>query len=216
MCKKKPQQLYWCTTPSHEEDWFIQASSLEEAQQSHECFEGFNEGDAKAKFVCNIPSELWETEPRWPFKETLVELGFEFLQEGAPRRVRKDGVVFTERTYMTSVYPTWRRHQQLLLYVVNLRTTTKYKIGYSANFENRFKQIQSHNPFYVDIVALLPHPLAKKWERELKDRFNNWKTNNEWFDLDNEAAALLMEELDQYRILSLDHWHMSRDKDQNQ
>ena len=36
MAKKiKPQQLYWCTTKGHEEDWFIQATSPKEAHKEH-------------------------------------------------------------------------------------------------------------------------------------------------------------------------------------
>lgn len=209
---KHPQQLYWCTTTGHEEDWFIQASSLKEARESHAYGEGFNLEDARAKYICDMPAEYWESSPNWPSHDTLLALGFEFIQKTDPRRVRKDGIIYTEGTYMTSVFPFWKKHQQLLLYVVYLRTTTKYKIGYSANFETRLKQIQSHNPFYVDIVELLPHPLAKRWERELKDKFVNYRTNNEWFDLDKEAVTLLKEELGKYLTLSMEYLRTSKEK----
>ena len=41
-------KLYWVTTEDHDEDWFIVASSPEEASKYHEDMEGYVPGDADA------------------------------------------------------------------------------------------------------------------------------------------------------------------------
>ena len=48
-------KLYWVTTENHDEDWFIVASSPEEASKYHEKMEGYNIGDAEAEEVLDIP-----------------------------------------------------------------------------------------------------------------------------------------------------------------
>ncbi len=201
----KPQQLYWCTTEFHEEDWFMQASSREEAAESHECEEGFNEGDAKAKFICDIPSVFWESEACWPRKETLKILGFEFLQEESPRRVRKDDMIYTEGTHYTSVLLTHEIYKQPLLYLIRARSTTRYKIGYTTNLENRIKQLSAHNPFYLDLVAFFPHPKARAWEYDLKKEFVNYRTNNEWFDFDDDIIGKVLSRIQDYQKLSTEY-----------
>lgn len=206
MAKKiKPQQLYWCITKGHEEDWFIQAISQKEAQKVHACGEGFNLDYAKAKYICDIPLEFCEKEPCWPMSETLIALGFEYLQEGSPRRVRRNGVVYTEGTYFTSVLLTWDQFKQPTLYLLHARTTTKFKIGYTTNLENRIKQLSSTNPFYLDIMEHLNHPDAKKWEYALKKIFIDYRTNNEWFDFDDDGQVKLRKEFDKYRKICVDY-----------
>ncbi len=44
--------FYWCETADHNEDWFMVASSAQEACRLHEGAEGYNRGDAQATLVC--------------------------------------------------------------------------------------------------------------------------------------------------------------------
>lgn len=73
------RSLFWVVTEGHEEDWFIVADSDDEAEQLHEDFEGFGEGDAEADRVCDLPGGLQTTDKGWPTDELLVACGGRFL-----------------------------------------------------------------------------------------------------------------------------------------
>ena len=71
--------LFWCTTDDHHEDWFIVAQSAAQARDTHETLEGYNEGDATAEFVCEVPPDAPDRKPGWPSGRLLVACGAEFL-----------------------------------------------------------------------------------------------------------------------------------------
>jgi hypothetical protein len=87
--------LYWVTTEDHHEDWFIVASSSEDACKFHEDNEGYNPGDAKAEKVLSIPNATF-AEPGWPPEELLIELGASFIQKDNIRVVEIEGRKFSE------------------------------------------------------------------------------------------------------------------------
>ncbi len=87
--------LYWCTTPDHDEDWFVVATSEDDAKQFHEEAEGYGEGDASAEFVCLLPPHLQNTETGWPEDELLEACGAEHLPNpGGTRVIRIANKVF--------------------------------------------------------------------------------------------------------------------------
>ncbi len=87
--------LYWCETADHAEDWFIVASSAQEACQFHEDAEGYERGDARATLVCCIPQHL-AFRKGWPSHELISALGGEFLSEDTPRVVQIEDTVYEE------------------------------------------------------------------------------------------------------------------------
>lgn len=91
----KSLKLYWVETDDHDEDWFIVAGSLEEAQTLHEKMEGYNEGDAYAEEILTLPENL-AAEPGWPSHELLIAAGACFLAEEPTRVVEIDGRRFCE------------------------------------------------------------------------------------------------------------------------
>jgi hypothetical protein len=88
-------QLYWVTTEDHDEDWFIVASSPEEASEYHENMEGYNPGDAKAEEILNISDNI-PAEIGWPSDELLLEVGAKFLLNDQSRVVEIAGRKFCE------------------------------------------------------------------------------------------------------------------------
>ncbi len=87
--------LYWVTTEDHHEDWFIIASSPEEACKFHENNEGYNPGDAKAEKVLSIPSAI-SMETGWPSEELLIQLGGKHIRKDNGRVVEINGRKFSE------------------------------------------------------------------------------------------------------------------------
>ena len=73
-------KLYWCTTPDHDEDWFVIARDTIEAEQFHVAAEGYDEDDATAELVCLLPASAQDIDaPDWPDEITLRACGAEFL-----------------------------------------------------------------------------------------------------------------------------------------
>ena len=79
-------KLYWVTTEDHDEDWFIVASSSEEASKYHEDMEGYDPGDAMAEEILVI-SESVSAETGWPSDELLLAVGAKFLHNDQLRRI---------------------------------------------------------------------------------------------------------------------------------
>ena len=88
-------KLYWVTTDDHDEDWFVAATSPEEASNYHETMEGYDHGDAKAEAVIDIPENI-NAETGWPSDELLLALGAEFLLRDPSRVVEIAGRKFCE------------------------------------------------------------------------------------------------------------------------
>ncbi len=88
-------KLYWVTTEDHDEDWFLVASSSEEASKYHENMEGYEPGDAKAEKILNIPKNI-PAETGWPSDELLLAVGAKFLLNDQSRVVEIAGRKFCE------------------------------------------------------------------------------------------------------------------------
>jgi hypothetical protein len=88
--------LYWCSTPDHDEDWFVVARSARDARRYHEREEGYAPGDADAELVCALPPRAAYDGPAWPSAELLKACGAEFVRGAGSRIVRIAGRVYGE------------------------------------------------------------------------------------------------------------------------
>jgi hypothetical protein len=88
-------KLYWVTTEDHGEDWFIVATSPEEASKYHEDMEGYARGDAIAEEVLDLPEDV-SAEIGWPSDELLISAGATFLINDQSRVVEIGGRKFCE------------------------------------------------------------------------------------------------------------------------
>ena len=88
-------QLYWATTEDHNEDWFIVASNVREAARLHENMEGYDEGEATAELVLDIPENII-VEKGWPEEELLESLGAKFVERCSIRVVEIAGRKYCE------------------------------------------------------------------------------------------------------------------------
>ena len=79
-----PSNLYWVTTPDHDEDCFIVASNIRSARAYHESYEGYNSGDAEAELLfhhIDIPSGP-DCPPFHPRLDLLESLGGVKIKSG--------------------------------------------------------------------------------------------------------------------------------------
>ena len=92
---REQMKLYWVTTEDHDEDWFVVASSPQEASKYHVDMEGYDPDEAKAEEVLDIPENL-SAEIGWPSDELLFAVGAKFLINDQYRVVEIDGKRFCE------------------------------------------------------------------------------------------------------------------------
>lgn len=78
------------------------------------------------------------------------------------------------------------------LYFINIRNTTKYKIGVSINPKKRLSDISSLIPFEIDVLAINQINNPYKFEQNLIDRYKSFLIRNEWFDLNIDQAKEIM------------------------
>ena len=95
LLRRRVKKLYWCETPDQDEDWFIVASSANEACRIHEDQEGYDEGYARTRLVCRIPATLAPV-TGWPSRELLEALGAVFLSDSTPRVVQYGQTMYAE------------------------------------------------------------------------------------------------------------------------
>jgi hypothetical protein len=93
-----PPGLYWCSTPDHDEDWFVVARDATEAARYLEEAEGYGSGEASAELLREVPDEWRHAGTGWPARELLLACGAEILSEpeAGPRIVRLGDRVFVE------------------------------------------------------------------------------------------------------------------------
>ena len=87
-------KLFWVETQDHSEDWFIVAHDRFEAEMAHEVAEGYNDGDACARFIRSLPPGT--EDQMYPSFETLEACGETVVRRDDPRVVEFDGVYYTE------------------------------------------------------------------------------------------------------------------------
>jgi hypothetical protein len=63
------------------------------------------------------------------------------------------------------------------------------KIGFSSNYEQRTKKIQSHCPLRLSIHKLIPGGITK--EKELHYKFEEYRVHGEWFKLTGKLLDFL-------------------------
>jgi hypothetical protein len=96
-------KLFWCTTPDHDEDWFIVATTARSASRQHEIEEGYGPGTATAKLVCDLPAAHATAEKGWPSDELLLACGAEFVKKGEGRIVRIGERIYGEGEMLSNV-----------------------------------------------------------------------------------------------------------------
>jgi len=69
------------------------------------------------------------------------------------------------------------------VYLIKSDESGYYKIGYSANPNNRIKQLQTGSADRLRIVHLYESVRARKVEKSLHYAFSHARINNEWFEL---------------------------------
>ena len=65
-----------------------------------------------------------------------------------------------------------------MIYLIACKETNTCKIGYSLNPEKRLNQLQTANPFPIELVGVLKGTV--KEEKDLHFKFQHYKKQGEW------------------------------------
>jgi hypothetical protein len=96
-------KLFWCSTPDHDEDWFVVARSARAARSYHERAEGYARGDADVELVCDLPDGFDVRGAQWPTDEMLRACGAEIMRVDGSRVVRVGDRLFGEGNIVANV-----------------------------------------------------------------------------------------------------------------
>ena len=84
-----------------------------------------------------------------------------------------------------------------MVYVINIKGTSLYKIGISINVEDRFKQLDTTIPYDLILVNTYKVNHDKTVEFSLHKHFKDKRIKAEWFNLSEKD----MVELDRYVLI---------------
>lgn len=68
----------------------------------------------------------------------------------------------------------------MFIYIIGMENSNAVKIGVASNPESRLRQLQSGNPYRLQLIQTFKATEAK--ERFLHARFREYKLIGEWFD----------------------------------
>lgn len=192
------QYVYWCSTPSHIEDWFIQAKSIKQAKEAFAELNGFDETEVRAKLVCEIPKKYNKKNAYCLQVDKLKCFGFDILQTHPPRIVRLNGRIYKEKTLFEYIIDD-DFFKEPLVYLINVRGTDNYKIGSSKAVYNRKKGLFGNSPYHLDLINVIKTPSAKSLEGKIRAKFKKFKSAGEWLQLDDWGAEIVKIIFDMYR-----------------
>lgn len=77
------------------------------------------------------------------------------------------------------------------VYLIGMMGTKFIKIGYSAQPNQRLKELQTACPFSLKLIGFCPG--SKKHERGLHHQLRDYRRNGEWFEFDSTEAMRMIE-----------------------
>lgn len=84
-----------------------------------------------------------------------------------------------------------------MIYLIECSKTNSCKIGYASNPENRLAQLQTGNPFALDLISTIEGDIPK--EKEIHKLFKEFRLKGEWFIYNQKIKEYFNVE-DEYKI----------------
>lgn len=145
-------------------------------QQAGRVMHGLEQG------VVYVHGYHWERDTCW-----AVE-GMRALEEGKARweaqQEEKQAQAAAERA---------ESNRAGAVYLIRVPETNCYKIGRTANLDNRFKALQSASPHDLELVAFCTTEDMYKTESYLHERFDEQRVKGEWFELEPHELSAIAE-----------------------
>lgn len=76
----------------------------------------------------------------------------------------------------------------MAVYVVLAEGTSRYKIGYAENVDNRIKYLKTGCPFPIEVVSVFDEGTAED-ERSIHEVFKDYRVHGEWFCLPEQIVT---------------------------
>ena len=190
---KRKKKLFWVSTKDKDENWFIVASNSYSACKFHIDFEGYDDSSTKAKEICYVEKIYHKDSVYHAQIDMLEDLGFEILIAGMPRVVRKDGIIYKEGDVLNNVIMENSLNKEGL-YIVHVVGSDMYKIGATRDFRSRLKNMQTGNPYVIEIFNFYHRSNYHELESLLHKKYKEKSIGGEWFRFNR----IDLEEIDEY------------------
>ena len=79
-----------------------------------------------------------------------------------------------------------------MIYLITNKASNTCKIGYSRTPQQRIKELQTSNPFKLNLDFIINGDFTR--EKEIHNLFNNYRLNGEWFNLNDLILNYFKEE----------------------
>ena len=81
-----------------------------------------------------------------------------------------------------------RKLRSGVVYLVKAKDTNRYKIGCTTNLKSRLKYLRIKNPYELELISAISTFDIEALEKTLHDKFAEYRTHSEWFELPLEAV----------------------------
>ena len=81
-----------------------------------------------------------------------------------------------------------------MIYLIYCSKTKTCKIGYSYNPDNRLKELQTGNPYHLELITTVPGDISI--EKDIHSKFNHLKLKGEWFNYTQEIKDYFKVEIE--------------------
>lgn len=91
-------------------------------------------------------------------------------------------------------------------YLYIIKCNQFYKIGITNNVKKRLKDLQSGNPYILELIGSFEVKNPRLAESVFHNLLSRKNVVNEWFELNTEELSLLIETCDLFRNSNLDYF----------
>jgi predicted GIY-YIG superfamily endonuclease len=100
-------------------------------------------------------------------------------------------MVFEDRLPTVMTEQDVRERRPYYVYIIRLGKDGRVKVGVTSNVDNRCKDIKTHSPEDIRVLALegpYTRSAAFGQERSMKEQFRRWLVQGEWFAFSSDIA----------------------------
>lgn len=184
--------LYWVTTPEHDEDCFVAASDEATAKQLFVDELGLHITESSAERISGVI--LQEGVTRYVLIDELKSIGFSIINTSNPVVLRYKSRIFRYDMGMQLALLASADGSNCV-YFLRACGSDQYKIGITCNIRSRVRNIQTGNPCVIKLISLLICPSPNLIEVLLHKEFRMCRIHGEWFELSNQQALAVCERL---------------------
>jgi hypothetical protein len=117
--------------------------------------------------------------------ETLTDEEIDQINE----RDKAEEIAILERQRQEFLMrPKGRKPKTGVVYLIQAKGTSRYKIGCTTNLKVRLNSLRTKNPYELEVIHSIPSNDIEALEKAAHEQFAQYRTHSEWFELSEGAV----------------------------